>query len=108
MRKLTPVAVVAATAGIAVAAIPAFAATKTVSLKDNSFSPKSLTISSGTKVKWVWKGSNPHNVTVTRGPKKFASPTKTSGSYTKVFHTKGTYTIVCTIHQGMTSKIRVK
>jgi len=105
MRKLIPAAVVAT--AVAITALPAFAATKSVSLKDNSFSPKSLKISKGTTVKWTWRGSNPHNVTVTSGPVKFHSPTKTSGTFSKKLSKKGTYKIVCTIHAGMTQTIKV-
>jgi plastocyanin len=108
MRKLIPVAAVVATAGISLATIPAFAATRTISVGDNFFKSKTVTVTSGTTVKWKWKGSAPHNVTVTKGPKKFHSSTKTSGTYSKKLFTKGTYTYVCTIHDGMTGKIKVK
>jgi len=107
MRKLIPVAVVA-TAGVSLAAIPAFAATKTISVRDNSFSPKTTTVKKNTTVRWVWRGSNPHNVVVTRGPVKFKSAVKTSGTYRKKLTRTGRYTIVCTIHSGMTSRITVK
>jgi len=107
MRKLIPVAAVA-TAAISLAALPAFgAARKTISVKDNSFAPKSSIVKKGTTVKWVWRGSNPHNVTVTSGPVKFHSTTKTSGSYSKKLTKKGKYKIVCTIHAGMTETIKV-
>jgi plastocyanin len=89
-------------------AVPALAATKTVSLGDNFFSPKSLSISKGTVVKWVWKGKAPHNVTVTKGPAKFHSATQSKGTYSHTFTKSGAYTIVCTIHPGMTSTITVK
>jgi plastocyanin len=49
-----------------------------------------------------------HNVAVTKGPVKFRSSFKTSGTYSKTVRTAGTYTIVCTIHQpDMTMKLRV-
>ena len=93
-----PAALVAAAA----LAIPALAATKTVEVGDNYFvrdrgTPK-VTVARGSAVKWVWKGNAPHNVTVTKGPKKFHSPTMKDGSYAKRFFTPGTYSIVCTIH----------
>ena len=106
MKRLIVLAVVAALA--AAFAIPAFGATKSVSVKDNVFSPKSLSVKRGTTVKWVWRGRAPHNVTVTRGPKKFHSRTQTKGTYKATPHTKGTYTIVCTIHAGMTMKLKVR
>ncbi|HMJ34096.1 MAG TPA: plastocyanin/azurin family copper-binding protein [Baekduia sp.] len=108
MKKL--VAAVAATALAAGAlAIPAFAATKTVSVKDNLFAPKSITVSKGTTVKWVWKGKAPHNVKVTKGPVKFSSTTQTKGTFSKKLTKTGTYSILCTIHApDMTMTIRVK
>jgi plastocyanin len=89
-------------------AVPAFAATKTVSLRDNVFSPKALSVSKGTTVKWVWKGRVPHNVTVVSGPQKFRSGNMTKGSYSKRLTKKGTFRIVCTIHPGMEQTIRVR
>jgi plastocyanin len=108
MKKL--IAAGAATALAAGAlAIPAFAATKTVQVKDNKFVAHSITVSKGTTVKWVWKGKVPHNVTVTKGPAKFKSTTQVKGSYSKKLTKKGTYTILCTIHApGMKMTIKVK
>jgi plastocyanin len=108
MKKL-----IAASAAVTVAAgalaIPAFAATKTVQVKDNKFVAKSITVSKGTTVKWVWKGNAPHNVKVTKGPAKFASTVKTKGTYSKKLTKKGTYTLICTIHQpDMRMTIKVK
>jgi plastocyanin len=105
MKRL--IALIAAVALCAALAVPALAATKTVSLRDNVFSPKSVTVKKNTRVKFSWKGSNPHNVTATKGPVKFHSSTKTSGSYSRKMTRRGSYTIVCTIHPGMTMKLRV-
>jgi plastocyanin len=108
MRKPMLLAATVAVTAVSITAIPALAATKSVTVKDNSFSPTSLTIKKGTKVKWTWKGRAPHNVTVTSGPVKFHSATQTSGSFSKKFSKKGTYTIVCTIHApGMKMKVKV-
>ncbi len=99
-------------AGLAVGAalaIPAFGATKTVSVRDDFFSPKSTSVRKDTTVRWVWRDDNPHNVTVTKGPVKFKSTTKRSGRYSKKVTRRGTYTIVCTIHlPGMRMKLVVK
>ena len=107
-----PIAGVAVTAVAVVAgafAVPAFAASKTVQVKDNKFVANSITVSKGTTVKWVWKGQAPHNVTVTKGPASFKSSTKTSGSFSKKLTKAGTYTLVCTIHApGMKMTIKVK
>ena len=106
MRKL-PICAIATAAALSASA-PAGAATK-VKVLDDVYSPTSLTVSKGTTVKWVWKGKAPHNVTVTKGPKKFHSTTQTKGSYSKKLTTKGTYTILCTIHSpDMKMTVKVK
>jgi len=110
MRKLSLALSLLAIAAVAAAfAIPAFASTKTVLVKDNFFSPKATTISRGSTVKWVWRGNSPHNVTKSKGPGvKFRSANKFSGSYSHRFTRRGSYTIVCTIHPGMSLKLVVK
>ena len=109
MKRVLVLVLVVALAGIAGAvAIPAFAATKTVKIGDNFFKPRTVTVKRGTKVVWKWTGSAPHNVTVTKGPKKFHSRTQTSGTYKAIPHTKGTYHIVCTIHAGMEMTLKVR
>ena len=110
MRKLSLALSLLAVALVAAAfAIPAFAATKSVSVKDNFFSPKTTSISRGSTVKWTWRGQAPHNVTKTKGPgTKFRSPNKLSGTYSHKFTRRGVYTIVCTIHPGMSMKLTVK
>ena len=107
MKRL--LAVLAAVAIVAAAfAIPALAATRTVSLRDNVFSPRSLTVRKGTTVRFVWRGRNPHNV-VSRGAARFRSSVKTRGSYRRRLNRRGTYRIVCSIHAPrMRMTIRVR
>src|SRR3954453_14379459 len=105
MKRL--LALGAALALVAALAIPALAATRTVAVRDSSFSPGKLTVKAGTKLVWTWKSSLPHNVTVTSRPKKFPSKTQSSGSFTAIPHKKGTYTIECTVH-GFTMKLVVR
>jgi plastocyanin len=93
------------TAGVL--ATQAFGATKTISVKDNLFSPKSVTVKRGTTVKWVWRGKAPHNV-VSTGAGRFQSKVQTKGSFSKRLTKKGTYKIVCSIHApGMKMTIKV-
>jgi plastocyanin len=106
MKRL--LALIAAVTVAGALAIPAFGATRTVKVGDNFFSPRSVTVSRGTTVLWKWTGSAPHNVTVTRGPKKFHSATQSKGTYKATPHTKGTYSIVCTIHAGMRMTLHVR
>lgn len=111
------IAIALTTAGALVAAgivAPALAATRTVKVGDNYFvrskGVPTVTVKRNDRVKWQFKGDSPHNVVVTKGPAKFQSPTKTSGSYTKKLTRKGTYTIICTIHgaSDQSMKLRVK
>jgi plastocyanin len=110
MRR--PTTVLTAILGLvlsAALAVSAFAATKTVAVKDNVFAPKNVTVKKGTTVRWVWKGSAPHNVKVTAGPAKFSSATRTSGSFSRKLAKAGTYKIVCTIHApGMSMRLKVR
>lgn len=102
MRK-TLVAL-AATGALGVAAIPATAATSTILLKDNFFSPKTKTIKKGDTVKFVWKGKAPHNVKGTG----YKSAIKRTGSYSRRYTKAGRFNIVCTIHSGMKLVLTVK
>src|SRR3954454_23086339 len=54
--------VVATSAAVAAFALPSGAAARTVSVKDNFFSPASITVSRGTTITWAWRGINLHNV----------------------------------------------
>jgi len=70
-----------------------------VQVKDNFFSPSSVTISVGQTVEWQWAGTtNSHNVTwvVTSGAGN--SATQSSGTYSRTFDTTGTYDYYCSIH----------
>jgi plastocyanin len=110
MKKYIAVLAAAAITAGAVIAVPALgAATKTVKVTDFKFSPKTLTVKKGTKVTWKWGGAVIHNVTVTKGPKKFASKTISKGSFSQTLTKPGTYNIVCTIHQsqGMVMTLKV-
>lgn len=102
---MRPVALAVATvAATAAAALPATAATKTILLKDDVFSPKSLSVKKGAKVKLKWAGHHPHNL-VGGGVK---TAVKTHGTQTVRFKKKGTFTLVCQLHSGMKMKLKVK
>ena len=104
----TVLALCAATA-LAFADPPArSAATAGISIKDDFFSPSSKSVVKGTTVKWTWRGRDDHDVTVTSGPVRFHSSTKSKGTYSKTLSRTGTYKIVCTIHDGMAMTLRVK
>ena len=105
MKRILALAIAAA---LAVAAVPAAGATSTIKLVDNKFSPSKKTVTRGTTVAFRWTGKNPHNVTVFKGPVKFRSSTKTSGTYRKRLTKRGTYQITCTIHSGMNLTLKVR
>lgn len=109
-RKLIAAAAAAGALAAAVALPAADAAPKgkTVVIRDNRFAPTSVTVAKGATVKWVWRGNAGHNVHVDRGPAKFTSPTKVSGSWSRKLTKKGSYAIVCTIHAGMKMSLTVK
>ena len=108
MKRLIALLVAVATVAAAIA-VPAFAATKTVKVgPQRKFGPSRLTIHSGDTVKFQWTGSLPHNVIITKGPKRGKiAGVKTKGTVLKKFNTKGAYTIVCQIHPGMRLHLRV-
>jgi plastocyanin len=101
MRKPLIALLVAGLAGLL--ASQAFAATRTVRLGDDWFvrdgRPTTVTVSRGTTIKWRWTGRDQHNVQVQSGPARFQSPLKRSGTYSKKLTKRGTYRIVCSIHQ---------
>jgi plastocyanin len=78
-----------------------------VTVGDDFFRPRKLSISAGTRVRWTWHARDVHNVTVTSGPVRFKSPTQSTGTFSRTLRRRGTYRIVCTIHgQRMTIRVR--
>ena len=108
MKRL--IAVLAAVSVVAALfAIPAFGATKSVSVRDNVFAPRSITIKRNDTIVFRWRGENPHNVVANRGPVRFRSSIKRTGTYRKKFTRRGSYRIVCTIHPpNMKMTVRVR
>jgi len=100
-------------AGAAVAApsqgdAPSTAVTVSVSVDDNFFQPKKLTVTVPQKVTWEWDGLVAHNVDVEKGPQTFKSKTQTKGTFSRTIRKPGKYQIVCTLHPGMEMTIRAK
>jgi plastocyanin len=112
MKRLIAVLAAVAVTAAAFLAIPAFGATRSVSLRDNVFSPRTLTVRRGDTVKFTWRGRNPHNITTTsrpRGAPRITAGVKTRGTYRKRLTRRGTYRLLCTIHQPtMRMTIRVR
>jgi len=103
MRKLLVVGLLAGLLAALLTAGPALSKRKAVEVDDNYFvrdgKPATVTVNSGDRVVWEWEGTNPHDVTVRKGPVKFHSATKTSGTFKKKLTQTGTYKIICTIHK---------
>jgi plastocyanin len=82
------------------------ATTARVRIVDDAFRPRVLTISRGTRVRWVNVGSSVHTTTSTRGlwDSGLLEPGE---SYSRVFRRSGTFRYVCTVHTSMTGKVIV-
>jgi len=82
------------------------ARTVDVTVGDDFYRPVRLSVRPRTRVRWVWRGRDVHNVTVTSGPRRFRSRTQVRGTFARTLRARGTYRIVCTVH-GQTMRIRV-
>jgi len=104
-------------AGVALllSAAPAQAG-KTVRIYDNYFLKDELTVKRGAVVTWRWPGADEagdvHDVklkSAPKGVKKFQSEAAaTDYTYRRKLRVPGRYRIVCTFHEEMTMKIRVR
>lgn len=91
--------------------------TKKITVGDDFFAPSKTSVKKCTKVRWKWlpDNLNPHNATLTSGPKKvkkkdFKSATGSIGvKFNRRLEKPGKYKFVCTIHRTvMTQTITVK
>ena len=88
--------------------VPSHAASsKTVVVKNNSFSPKSVSVKKGGKVVWKWtQGGVAH-----KSPPPTAARLETSSqkgyTFTKAFSKAGTFRYVCTLHSSMKMTVKV-
>jgi len=85
------------------------ASSKTVVLKNVAFSPRTLTVSRGSKVTFLWRdGITEHNVTSRGTPRFKGSGSKAHGKLVVHFRKYGTYRYECTLHFGMTGRVKVR
>ena len=78
-----------------------------IDVKDNEFSPSSVTIKAGTKVVWKWTGtSNPHSIQL----QGTTSPEQTSGSFERTFDQTGnSFAYQCGVHkEAMSGRIVIE
>jgi plastocyanin len=112
MRRLGLLAIAGLALAAAAPALPTAAgarATKTVTLKDISFSPRSLTVSRGATVTFAFRdGDTTHNVTSTSTRRFKTIASRSSGSVARAFRRAGSYRYECTLHPGMTGRITVR
>jgi plastocyanin len=112
MRKLPAAAVTT----VAAAAIAAGAATSlaasSVSVGDNYFVRSSgvptVNAKKNARLTFTFVGRATHQVKVTKGPKKFSSSPKSTGTYRSPKLKGGTYTIICAIHGGTDQSMKLK
>jgi plastocyanin len=94
------------TARTASATAPAGPASATVSMRDNDFAPRDLTVPAGTTVVFRNDGALPHTATATDG--SFDSGiVPAGGTWSTTLDTPGSYSYDCIIHPGMSGTITV-
>jgi plastocyanin len=106
VKKLLSLAFAAAL--LALFAVPALARTRGAGVKDDFYTPHSISIAKNSTVRWHWLGSGRHNVVLARGPGAgFRSSIKRHGFFSHKFTRRGTYKIVCTVHSDMRMTVHV-
>lgn len=108
-RKLAMLGL-AATLVAAVAVGPAQAgSTKSVKVNNNAFSPRTVAIEKGDKVRWTWQGGVPHNVKPANGKGGSKTSSKKGYRFTKSFTKAGTFRYICTVHpKAMRMSVKVR
>ena len=95
---------------VIIAAVPA-STTRTVKIGDNYFvrptGVPTVTVAKGQRVTWKWTGRSAHNVHATRGPMTFSSPTKRTGTYSRIMTRRGSYTLICDIHGARDQQMKL-
>lgn len=112
MRQLA-VGAAALAAALAVAAAPADSssagATATVRLQHIAFTPATVRIRVGQRVRWSWQDPYVlHNLHATGSPRFPGASARKSGTYTVRFTRPGTYRYACTLHPGMAGRVVVR
>jgi plastocyanin len=75
----------------------------TVAVSNNSFAPATLQAALNSTVTWQWNsGGVAHNVTFETPPN---SGDRTSGSFSRLFSTAGSFAYLCTIHGAAMSGV---
>lgn len=80
----------------------------TVEMRDFAFTPRDVTISPGTAVRWINLDDSPHSVAMESGKPGSSQVIEQSQSYSFVFREPGTFTYRCGIHPTMLGEITVQ
>lgn len=78
-----------------------------ISMPDTSFEPHAVTVAAGGVVTFVFTAIA-HDVRFGSGSGVTDIPVTTNSTVTRTFNTKGTFSILCTLHAGMTGSITVQ
>src|SRR6266550_9439481 len=106
MRSFVLIAVGALALAVAGASRPAATVTKTVRITATAFKPASVTIATGSAIKWSNTDTKAHQVVANSGA--FASPTIGAGhTWTHTFNTAGTFKYHDALHPKLTGKVVV-
>jgi len=89
---------------------PAAPGGTTITIKNFTFDPSTVTVKTGSAVTWVNGDSPPHTIASDSGlPAAFTSDMLSTGaSYTFTFTRPGTYTYHCSIHPSMKGTVIVQ
>jgi plastocyanin len=86
---------------------PAPARLRLVTIEEMRFTPRTLIVRRGERVRWINRDPFPHTVTAKNGG--FDSHSiPAGGSWTFVARVPGTYDYVCTLHPTMTGRLEVR
>lgn len=84
----------------------ALAATRTVTVGNDVFAPKSVTVARGDTVRWVWRSrGRRHNVA---SPAFGDSGNHRHGTFAVRFTRAGSYRYFCYLHDGMSGTVVVR
>lgn len=84
----------------------ASAATRSVSVRNDFFSPRTVAVRKGDTVKWIWRsGGRRHNVA---SPSFGDSGVRRRGTFRVRFASTGRFRYYCYLHEGMSGTVVVR
>lgn len=84
------------------------AATRSIDVVDNAFSPTPATAAEGDAVKWTNVGNDPHTTTsIIGGAMGWSHALSTGDSFSTTLEAAGTYAYYCEFHFGMDGQVKV-